>query len=72
MCLAQKSSCVSARTAVRPAATVRPVRMVVRAQAGDSKNVVQQLVKPAVTAVVANVLLALPAAADVSGDVFLF
>lgn len=70
MCLAQKS-CVSARTAVRPAATVRPVRMVVRAQAGDNKNIVQQLVKPAVTAAVANVLLVLPAAAA-SGKIFDF
>ncbi|EFJ41776.1 CF0 ATP synthase subunit II precursor [Volvox carteri f. nagariensis] len=59
-----------ARAAAKPAAA-RPMRLVVRAQAEKPSQQLAQLVKPALSAVVANALLAMPAAAE-AGKIFDF
>ncbi|GLI62449.1 hypothetical protein VaNZ11_005075 [Volvox africanus] len=58
------------RAAAKPAA-VRPMRLVVRAQAEKPSQQLMQLTKPAFSAVVANALLAMPAAAE-AGKIFDF
>lgn len=69
MALAVRSSRFTGlQAAARPAAP-RAVRLVVRAQAQNEKPALAQLAKPVVSAAVANVLLAMPAAAE-AGKLF--
>ncbi|GFR45823.1 hypothetical protein Agub_g7279 [Astrephomene gubernaculifera] len=67
--LTRPQQAFGARSAVKPAA--RPLRLVVRAQASKPSQPLAQLAKPALTAFVANALMAMPAAAE-AGKIFDF
>lgn len=67
--LARPQLAFGARAAPKPAA--RTLRMVVRAEANKPSQLLAQVAKPALSAVVANALMALPAAAE-AGKIFDF
>ncbi|GLC37574.1 ATP synthase subunit b 2 [Pleodorina starrii] len=68
--LARPQQAFGARAAAKPAAA-RPMRLVVRAQAEKPSQQLAQLAKPALSALVANALMAMPAAAE-AGKIFDF
>lgn len=68
--LTRPQQAFGARAAARPAA-VRPMRLVVRAQAEKPFQQLALIAKPAMSAVIANALLAMPAAAE-AGKIFDF